>query len=367
MTEKSYKVLGLMSGSSLDGLDLAFCKFDLSKGLDHIGWEIIAAGTLPFSPMWVSRLQHLPQQDALTFCKTNTYYGHYLADLVKQFLYKHQLQPDFIASHGHTIFHYPDKRLSVQIGDGAAMAALTGLPVICDFRTQDIAIDGEGTPIAPIADRYLFKGYDFYLNIGGIANITAEIDNKYIAFDIGPANQIFNALAQEVGQAYDAEGALARSGNLHKELLSQVNAIAYFQETYPKSLDNSWIRQHILPIYMNSPISWEDRLHTATEQLANQVAKSIQQICEREKMKKDSYKMYITGGGAFNSYLMECIDKHCQPLGVKIVVPGEKIIKFKEAILMALMGVFRIEKIPNCFSSVTGAKNDTIGGAIYWS
>ena len=364
--EKSYKVLGLMSGSSLDGLDLAFCKYDLSQGLEDIKWEIIAADTLPYSETWINRLRFLPQQDALTFAKTNAYFGHYLAELSQQFLYKHQLQPDFIASHGHTIFHYPDKRISIQIGDGAAMAALTGLPVITDFRTHDIAINGEGTPIAPAADRYLFKGFDFYLNLGGIANISAEVNQQYLAFDIGPANQVLNVLANGLDMDYDAEGAQARQGTLQKDLLGEIDQIDFFAQDYPKSLDNNWIRQNVIPTYLNHPSSLQDRLSTATEQLAAQIGKAITHIQEKENWKKANSKMYITGGGAFNTYLLERIDHYCQPLDVQIVVPTEKVVQFKEAILMGLMGVLRMEQVPNCFASVTGAKRNTVGGAVYY-
>ena len=355
-----------MSGSSLDGLDLAFCNFDLRKGLDQLSWELIAADTLPFSPMWVSRLHHLPEQDALTFAKTHVYFGHYLAQLVQQFLYKHQLQPDFIASHGHTIFHYPQQRLSVQIGDAAAIAALTELPVVADFRTQDVAIDGEGTPLAPIADYYLFKGFDFYLNLGGIANISAIHKDKIIAFDLGPANQVLNSLAQVEGHPYDKDGALARNGKVQNSLLEALNQMPYFDKAYPKSLDNSWIRQNILPLYQQHPSTIQDRLRTAVEQLSQQVVRSIEQIKEKENMDKDGYRLYLTGGGTHNSFLVEHLDRKCKAVGVQLVVPGEKIINFKEAILIALMGLLRMEEIPNCWSSVTGAKRDSVGGSIYF-
>ena len=176
MAKKQYSVLGLMSGSSLDGLDIAWCRFDLAEpGASNNpieDWELLLAETLPFSETWVNRLSNLPEQSALTFAKTDTYFGHYMAELVNGFLARHQIEPDFIASHGHTVFHYPEKLMTSQIGDGAALAALTGYPVVSDFRTQDVALHGEGTPIAPAADRYLLDGYDFYMNIGGIANIT---------------------------------------------------------------------------------------------------------------------------------------------------------------------------------------------------
>ena len=171
---KTYQVIGLMSGSSLDGLDIAFCELKITDSNSNIDWTLIKAETIPYPEKWQNRLINLPKQDGFIFAQTHTYFGHFLGELVNQFISKHQIDPDFIASHGHTIFHHPDKRLTVQIGDGAALAATTGYPVINGFRTQDIAINGEGTPIAPAADRYLLKGFDFYLNIGGIANITCD-------------------------------------------------------------------------------------------------------------------------------------------------------------------------------------------------
>ncbi len=360
-----------MSGSSLDGLDLAFCNFVLEEGLEALSWELIAADTFPFSPQCVSRLHHLAQQDALTFAKTHAYFGHYLAELSQQFLYKHQLKPDFIASHGHTIFHYPDQRLSVQVGDGASLAVLTGLPVVSDFRTQDVAIDGDGAPLAPLADYYLFRGYDYYLNLGGIANISALNGQRPVAFDVGPANQVLNALAQLRERPYDDAGARARRGTVQEDLLESVDALPYFGQVYPKSLDNNWVRQRVLPLYLQHPASPEDKLRTACEQLARQVRRAIALIGQQEKLplrpEVPTSSLYLTGGGAFNHFLVERIDQLCEPLGVSSIIPSEKIIQFKEAILIALLGVLRMERKVNCWSSVTGAKRNTIGGSVYWA
>ena len=189
MAIKTYHSIGLMSGSSLDGLDIAFCKFKVENDI-VLNWELLKAETIPFSEMWYSRLAHLPTQSALVYAKTHVYFGHYMGELVIDFMSRNNILPDFISSHGHTIFHHPDKRMTAQIGDGGALAATTGLMVVSDFRTQDIALGGEGTPLAPAADKYLFNGYDFYLNIGGIANISCNANGKMIAFDIGGANQV---------------------------------------------------------------------------------------------------------------------------------------------------------------------------------
>ena len=363
---KTYQVIGLMSGSSLDGLDIAFCELKITDSNSNIDWTLIKAETIPYPEKWQNRLINLPKQDGFIFAQTHTYFGHFLGELVNQFISKHQIDPDFIASHGHTIFHHPDKRLTVQIGDGAALAATTGYPVINGFRTQDIAINGEGTPIAPAADRYLLKGFDFYLNIGGIANITCDTGSKYIAFDTGPANQILNSLAQLLGHEFDEDGKFAAKGQLLPDLLSQIDQVEYFQQAYPKSLDNQWIRQNVLPLYLSYEASIEDKLHTACVQLARQTALSIQQILQKENINKNSYNMLVSGGGALNQFLMTCFEKYCKDItSMTIEIPNKEIILFKEAILMALMGVLRIENKPNCFASVTGANWDTIGGAVH--
>lgn len=362
---KKYKVLGLMSGSSLDGLDIAFCEMTWD-GNTISDWQLIVAETLEFSEKWATRLFNLPLQNALTFAQSNVYFGHYLGDLVNRFIKTHQVEPDFIASHGHTIYHYPDKRVTVQIGDGAALAAKTGYPVICDFRTQDIAIDGEGAPIAPIADKFLFGAYDFYLNLGGIANITCAMPDKHVAFDVGAANQVLNILAHELEQAYDHNGEIAATGNVHIDLLNAVNSIPYFQKRYPKTLDNQWVAKHIFPLYLESEIPTADKLRTACEQIAIQVAQSVQAILKKENLQKKNYRMLATGGGAFNGFLMDCIQTQCLKIAdIEVIIPADEIVQFKEAILMGLMGVLRLENQSNCLRSVTGARRDTIGGAIY--
>jgi len=368
MKNQIYHAIGLMSGSSLDGLDIAFCRFDYSENPKQpvADWELLISETVPFSETWVTRLSNLPEQQALVFAKTHTYFGHYLAELVNAFCAKHKVTPDFIASHGHTIYHYPDKFMTSQIGDGGALAALTGITVVSDFRTQDVALHGEGTPIAPAADRFLFEGYDFYLNIGGIANITAVHPNNTVAFDIAPANQILNRLANQVGQPYDHNGDIAAKGKINSELLEILNRNPYFQNNYPKSLDNQQIIQEVFPFYQKSEASIEDKLHTACQHMGLQTARSIKQIIQREKLNKKTYRMLVTGGGALNFSLMKYIQEHCEKeIDLTIELPDLETIQFKEAILMGLMGLLRLKQIPNCFASVTGGIRDTVGGAVY--
>lgn len=352
-----------MSGSSLDGVDLAYCEFSVQAG--QYTFELLQSENIPFTEQWTRRLANLPTQSGLIFFKTNVYFGHYLGDMVNAFIKKYGLNPDFIASHGHTIFHEPAQQITAQIGDGGAIAAKTGHTVICDFRTLDIAIGGQGTPIAPAADRFLFGDFDFYLNIGGIANVTCNADGRYVAFDIGPANQVFNALANTIDLPYDKDGELARGGVVNEEILMYLAEFDYFEADYPKSLGNPWIRQHILPIYMGVDVPLADKLRTAVEHLAFQTAFSVEQILFTEDIDKERYTLLATGGGVLNRFLMEEIQKKLALLNIKVVIPSKEIIDYKEAILMGLMGVLRMEGQNNCFSSVTGADRDTIGGAVY--
>ncbi|MEM1119831.1 MAG: anhydro-N-acetylmuramic acid kinase [Bacteroidota bacterium] len=370
MAIKTYKVLGLMSGSSLDGLDLACCQFEVEKTDSHTlqvhDWSILTAETIGFSESWQARLSQLPTQNALNFAKTHTYLGHYWGDMVNDFLQRHQIEPDFIAAHGHTIFHDPIGRMTIQIGDGSAMAAVTGYPVITNFRHQDIAIDGQGAPIAPIVDKYLLAGHDFYLNLGGIANITTVLPNKIIAFDICPANQLLNALAHRLNLPYDEGGQIAASGAVNDTLLKTINRADFYRISYPKSLDNAWSRTAILSQLADDPAEIPNQLATFVEHIAYQIAFAIKQVIRKEKVEKKQLSLLATGGGAFNTFLVERLQHYGQQVGdIKVVIPDSDIIQFKEAALMAWMGVMRVEHVPNVLKSVTGAKRDTVNGAIH--
>lgn len=370
---KEYRVIGLMSGSSLDGLDIAYCRFSVSE--NQWNFEILKADTIPFSDEWVQDLKYLPVTNAKNFWQTHAALGAYFGKLVKKFIAENHLQGkvDFVASHGHTIFHFPDKKFTTQIGDGAALAVHCGLPVVCDFRTADIALGGQGTPIVPIGDKLLFADYQLCLNIGGIANIscktifsdcpTEEKQNQIVAFDICPANQVLNLFASKLGMPYDVDGNTAKGGKLHKALLEKLNAISFYHQPYPKSLDNSFTREAILPCFEEFDIAVEDKLRTYTEHIAIQIAAHIQLIVQKENITINrSTKLLLTGGGAFNKFLTERI-KHLS--GVEVIVPSAEIVQFKEALVIALMGVLRMRNEVNVLASVTGAARNSIGGAVY--
>lgn len=365
--KKTYHVLGIMSGSSLDGLDLALCRFTVAHPVAVIDdWELIEGSTLAFSAQWQERLRNLPDSNALGIMQADADFGHYTGKQVNEFLKNKSIEPDFIAFHGHTIFHDPSQQFTVQIGDGASVAAETSLPVINQFRHQDVASGGEGAPIASIADRYLLADYDFCLNIGGISNISALLPEKTIAFDIGPANQILNALAAQRQLEYDDEGRIAAAGTVHTTLLEQLNQADFYQQDYPKTLDNFWGGRNILNRLESSGLSLEDQMCTAVEHIAYQIVQSLNEVIKKEKLQKSSYKLLPTGGGVFNTFLMKRLEEQLLMTStVKLHQPDPSFAAFKEAILMALMGVLRVENVPNVMSSVTGATRDTIGGAIH--
>ena len=361
---KIYHVLGLMSGSSLDGLDIAHCMFQVStEGKFAVNdWEIIDGTTIPYAEEWVERLEDLPSGTALDLAKADGQFGQYLGTLVKAYITESEELFDFIASHGHTIFHYPQEGFTTQIGSGAAIAATTGLDTICDFRSVDIALGGQGAPVVGIADKYLFSEYELLLNLGGICNLTKQYGSDHYSFDISVCNQVLNALSASLGKPYDDKGEFARSGRSIKQLLNQVNLLPYFKQSAPKSLDNQWVAQNLTKPFLDSYLEPEDLLATAVEHIAMQIANAIKAIQEEDYFKTP--KMMITGGGAFNDFLVSRIQFHCTDL-CDIVLPEENIIKYKEALLMGLMGVLRVLDEPNCLPIFTGATDPNMGGAIY--
>lgn len=364
---KTIHAVGLMSGSSLDGLDIACCRFELETDSGQVeDWSLTATQTVSFEPEWRARLQHLPELSGLELAEAHINFGRYMGKLLQPFLRKLPTPVDLIASHGHTVFHYPDRQLSLQIGDGAALAAVTGYTVVDNFRAMDVALGGQGAPLAPLADKHLFPGYHFYLNLGGIANISARSEDGFIAFDIGGANQVLNALAAELGLEYDENGEIAAGGRLRPALLEQADALPYFQQPYPKSLGNDWVQEQLLPVYRVAGYPVADKLHTACLQLARQTARSLKRTLEREPMPAPPYRMLVTGGGALNDFLLRCIREEAEKAApLELVVPEADIIAFKEAALIALMGALRLEGLPNCLASVTGARRDAVGGAVH--
>lgn len=352
-----------MSGSSCDGVDVAVCKFwNSDRG---IGYELDTTTTFDFPDELKTSLRHAASLSSQDLKKLETRFSEFLSRNINSFV-NGSSDVSYIASHGHTVLHDPEASYTVQIGSGSMIAAATSIPTICDFRSLDMAYGGQGAPIAPIADKYLFPGHNFYLNLGGIVNISANINSKIIGYDIAPCNQILNALSHVKGLEYDEGGKLAASGKLNSELLDQLLNHEYLSQAYPKSLDNSWVTDNYTSPILSYEDTVENKLHTCVEFMAIAIANELKKISSQEAIDLTDTKIFCTGGGAFNTYLINRLSDHCLPLGSELVIPDPDIIEYKEAMLMSLMGYLRITNQPNCLSTVTGASKDCSGGVIHY-
>lgn len=358
----SYTLLGAMSGTSLDGLDLACCHFNLGSD-GKWAYTILAAETIPYDEAWHQRLSGLMQTDALTFVKTDRALGKWMGEQVRSFMDRQHVQPQAVASHGHTVFHQPEEGLTVQIGQGFSMMVASGIPVINDFRSLDVALGGHGAPLVPLGDALLFSDYAYCLNLGGIANISATKEGSRIAYDICPANGVLNYLARRLGQAYDPDGSIAAGGQLLPGLLHHLNALPYYAQQPPKSLGYEWVEAEALPLIASTEAPVADLLYTVCEHIAQQIALSVSRL--RSPGVSAREQLLATGGGAFNRHLMNRIDQHLAPFGVEVILPDAQTISFKEALIFAFLGALRLRGEPNCLQSVTGAASDSSGGVIY--
>jgi anhydro-N-acetylmuramic acid kinase len=354
------EVVGIMSGSSLDGVDLAWCRFGWShEGGGLHGFEIVRGQTMPLSGDWPQILSTLDQASGFELARYHTAFGHYLGELARTFMQEHDFTPRLIASHGHTIFHEirGQESFTFQLGEGAAIAAESGLPVVSDFRTADVAVGGQGAPMVPIADTLLFPEYNAWLNIGGIANITLRMhDGSIKAWDITGANQILNALAREEGLEMDRGGAIALQGNFLPELAGLADAHEWFSLPPPKSLANQWVARFQTNIFSSYPAALPDRMHTAATCIARHIAGVLP---------LGGGTLLASGGGALNHFLMEQIAAMAAPKGWQIVQAEKQLLHYKEACMIALAGLLRWQGLPNFLPGVTGARRPVSGGALY--
>lgn len=343
-------ILGLMSGTSLDGLDLALCEFS-----ENYEFKILKAKTVSYSQEWKNVLSGAQHLSAENYFALHAKYGKFIADEINLFLKGGSEKPTAIASHGHTVFHQPKLGFSTQIGCGATIAANTGITTVCDFRSLDVANGGQGAPLVPIGDKLLFSNYEACLNIGGIANISFDKSGKRIAYDICEANMLLNFLAEKNGKAFDENGDMARAGKINSELLNELNALSFYVESGAKSLGREWFEKNILPLIEKSKLNTNDLLATSTEH--------ISQIIANEFNKENIKNVLITGGGAFNTFLIERMKSKTD---CEIIIPEAQTINFKEALIFAFLGYLRLNESVNTLSSVTGARSDSVGGAVYF-
>jgi anhydro-N-acetylmuramic acid kinase len=353
-----------MSGSSLDGLDMAFVHFEETAG--QWTFEILESCCKPYPEEWKDKLTGINGLFAKDYLYVHTAYGHWLGNTVNEFLEERNLayKVQLIASHGHTTFHDPAHHMTAQIGDGAAIAAVTGIRTITDFRSVDVALGGQGAPIVPIGEKLLFPDFDLFLNIGGIANISTKGEVR-IGFDVCPANRILNILAGGTEKGYDENGSLAASGNIDENLLDKLNGLGYYQQTYPKSLSNEFGLNEIYPLILKAHLSMQDGLATYVEHIATQISKSI--IPLKQKFSgKEELSLLVTGGGAHNQFLIRSLNDKVSKAAIRSIIPSENLVDFKEALIIALMGALRWREDINVLNSVTGASKDSINGAV-WS
>lgn len=359
MQKSIYQVIGLMSGTSLDGLDIAFCQ--IQKLRNQWNAQIIEAQTVSYPEKLRQKLAHLEYKSAQVYVQTDIELGKFFGEQTQKFIVKNNLNLDFIASHGHTIFHQPEYRVYGQIGYGAEIAAQTKLPVICDFRGLDIALGGQGAPLVPIGDKLLFSDYDFCLNLGGIANISFDYQENRIAFDICIANMALNYLAQKKEKRYDENGDLARQGNFNPDLFEKLNQDNFYNTNPPKSLGKEWFIEKIEPILAQFPIKIEDKLYTFCKHIAYQIG----QVIRKYPSQSLPSKLLITGGGAWNSFLVEQIQSEIETREIKIYISDNQLVDYKEALVFAFLGVLRYRQEINCLTAVTGTSYDHSGGVIY--
>jgi len=360
-----YRVIGLMSGSSLDGLDIVFTELEESRGLWT--YDIKAAACYDYDDEWKQKLLHAKDSSASDYFLLQAEYGKYLAAQVNKFIEENELyhQVQLIALHGHTVFHAPAQAVTTQLGCGATMAALTGINVVSDLRIMDVALGGQGAPIVPLGEKLLFPGFDFYLNIGGIANLSFQYQNNFIAFDVCPANRVLNMLAQKEGKEYDENGDMAASGEIIPALLTELNELNYYKQPAPKSLSNNFGTDVAYPLIESYNLDTADALKTYAEHIAHQIQQSVQNLIIEKAARQTEFKLLVTGGGAFNKYLIKKINENLAISNVEVIIAEDKIVLYKESLIMALLGVLRWREENTVLASVTGASRNSIGGAVW--
>ena len=361
-----YRAIGLMSGSSLDGLDIVYTELDNSAG--KWSYQIICTDCIAYNDYWYNNLKNALHLSVQEYSVLHTAYGHWIGEQANNFIDTNNLhhKVQIIASHGHTVFHAPDKNTTLQIGDGAAIAAVTGINTVSDLRAMDLALGGQGAPIVPLGEKLLFADYGFCLNLGGIANLSCNTGQSYIAYDVCAANRVLNMLAAELGKPFDDGGRLARSGVIDTVLLTQLNNLDYYKQPFPKSLDNSFGTDTVFALITKQQPEPRDALRSYTEHIVQQLVYAINQLLPRaDKTNNRHQQLLVTGGGAFNTFLIDRLRESLGVFGIQLVVPEAAVVANKEALIMALLGVLRWREENTVLHTVTGASRSSIGGAVW--
>lgn len=352
MIKNEYKVIGVMSGTSLDGIDLALVTFNYDGQWD---FNINIAETIPYSKEWLSELKGLINYSKETLQEIDERYTKYLGNVVGRFIADENIENiDAICSHGHTALHQPENKLTYQIGNLPELADQLKLTIVCDFRIQDVEFNGQGAPLVPIGDQLLFENYEYCINLGGFANVSTIIDSKRIAFDICPMNIVLNKYVSTLDLSYDDKGIIASRGIVHLRLLEELNGLKFYKESFPKSLGLEWVNEVIFPLIDSFDLSLKDILRTFVEHIAIQISNVINE--------KNKVSVLITGGGVYNEFLMSRIETLSNN---EITIPPKDLIEFKEALIFGFLGILKLRGEDNCLSSVTGAVRDHSSGKIF--
>lgn len=347
-----YTVIGMMSGSSLDGLDLCLARFARSTGWSY---HIKKTATVSIPDPLRERLSASHTMPAEALMVLDADYGCWIAEQINWFRKKEE-NILLAGIHGHTVFHNPEKQISLQIGNGALISSRTGLPVVDSFRIRDIYEGGQGAPLVPVGEHYLFGDYDAWINLGGIANISVKrADGSVLAWDICPCNQVFNFLAQRAGRAYDDGGKLARAGSKSGEWIKKWEALPYMQQEPPKSMSNQWVRENFLG---ELPENTADALHSFSHFVSGQISMALHEHLS------PGARVLFTGGGAYNDFLLELIRKKSDK-DYHLVKPEPSIIEYKEALIFGFLGLLRFLGQENVFASATGARKNTVAGTLH--
>lgn len=356
MFKETYKVIGVMSGTSLDGIDLAHLSFSIK---DNVwSFEILECETIAYDLLWLNKLKSAVDFSTSELAILNIEYTKLLGGIISNFIAKYKIKNlDAVCSHGHTILHQPQNGFTLQIGNLPEISKYCNQTVVCDFRVQDVELGGQGAPLVPIGDRILFSEFDYCLNLGGFSNISFENNGTRIAFDISPVNTVLNFYANKLGLGYDDKGQISRTGKLNTRLLTSLNDLSFYKKSFPKSLGFEFVKETILPLIEEYSIPVEDKLFTFIEHIAKQIMVALDHFETRNG------KLLITGGGAYNDYLMKRIKENLP--SIEIIIPDNKTLEFKEALIFGLLGVLKMRNENNVLKSVTGAERDHCSGKIF--
>ncbi|MEM9719780.1 MAG: anhydro-N-acetylmuramic acid kinase [Bacteroidota bacterium] len=349
--------VGVMSGTSLDGVDLVAAEFSWTEK-EIYQYSILSSRSIPYSDQWVSRLANLIDQSGEIFAKTHVYYGHFLGATIRNFIKEENISPDFVGSHGHTIFHQPEKNFTAQIGDGETVVSYLTCPYVTNFRNKDVALGGQGAPLVPLGEKYLFPGRHLFLNLGGFCNLAVE----GLAYDVSSCNGVLNYLVQQIYPElpFDDKGNLAASGNFSEALFTELEALPFYQAAAPKSLGWEWVIEEVLPIVNRSELPIQDKLHTFCHHVANQIFQSLRAL------NRQNESILISGGGTHNEFLISLIAERLSTLDIHIEKPvDDSFIDFKEALIFSFLALRTLTGKPTILPSATGASEAGITGSIH--